>query len=39
MIGHAEAPICPSPRDEPWMTGALVYPDAFWRFDPVGLRP
>lgn len=24
---------------EPWMTGALVYPDAFWRADAVGLRP
>jgi putative acetyltransferase len=23
---------------EPWMTGALVYPDAFWRTDAVGLR-
>ncbi len=22
-----------------WMTGALVYPDAFWRHDCVGLRP
>jgi putative acetyltransferase len=26
------------PRYEPWMTGALVYPDAFWRTDAVGLR-
>jgi putative acetyltransferase len=26
------------PRYEPWMTGALVYPDAFWRADAVGLR-
>lgn len=26
------------PRHEPWMTGALVYPDAFWRCDAVGLR-
>ncbi len=24
---------------EPWMTGGLVYPDAFWRADAVGLRP
>lgn len=24
---------------EPWMTGTLVYPDVFWRFDVVGLRP
>lgn len=23
---------------EPWMTGALVYPDVFWRHDSVGLR-
>jgi putative acetyltransferase len=23
---------------EPWMTGALVYPDAFWELDCVGLR-
>jgi hypothetical protein len=23
---------------EPWMTGTLVYPDAFWRNDVVGLR-
>ncbi len=26
------------PRYEPWMTGALVYPDTFWEFDRVGLR-
>jgi putative acetyltransferase len=26
------------PAYEPWMTGALVYPDAFWRADAVGLR-
>ena len=24
---------------EPWMTGALVYPEAFWAHDSVGLRP
>lgn len=24
---------------EEWMTGALVYADAFWRADAVGLRP
>jgi len=24
---------------ERWMTGALVYPDVFWRLDLVGLRP
>jgi putative acetyltransferase len=23
---------------QPWMTGTLVYPDAFWRHDAVGLR-
>lgn len=23
---------------EQWMTGTLVYPDAFWRHDAVGLR-
>ena len=23
---------------EPWMTGTVVYPDAFWRVDAVGLR-
>lgn len=26
------------PTYESWMTGALVYPDAFWRADAVGLR-
>ncbi|MEO6125907.1 MAG: N-acetyltransferase [Ilumatobacteraceae bacterium] len=26
------------PSYERWMTGALVYPDAFWRADAVGLR-
>jgi len=25
-------------RHEPWMVGALVYPDVFWRLDCVGLR-
>jgi putative acetyltransferase len=30
--------VYPLPRYEPWMTGALVYPDAFWRSDAVGLR-
>ena len=25
-------------RHEPWMTGALVYPDAFWANDAVGLQ-
>ena len=23
---------------EPWMTGTLVYPEAFWELDCVGLR-
>ena len=26
------------PSYEPWMTGTLVYADAFWRLDCVGLR-
>ncbi|MFZ0323513.1 MAG: N-acetyltransferase [Actinomycetes bacterium] len=26
------------PSFQPWMTGSLVYPDAFWRVDAVGLR-
>lgn len=26
------------PTYEAWMTGALVYPDAFWEHDAVGLR-
>lgn len=26
------------PAREPWMTGALVYPDPFWAHDCVGLR-
>jgi putative acetyltransferase len=26
------------PKYETWMIGALVYPDAFWRADAVGLR-
>lgn len=26
------------PSYESWMTGTLVYPDAFWRHDTVGLR-
>jgi putative acetyltransferase len=25
--------------DQSWMSGALVYPDVFWRYDSVGLRP
>lgn len=30
--------VYPLPNHEPWMTGALVYPDAFWLADAVGLR-
>jgi putative acetyltransferase len=30
--------VYPLPSYEPSMTGALVYPDAFWRTDTVGLR-
>ncbi len=30
--------VYPLPRYEPSMTGRLVYPDAFWRTDSVGLR-
>jgi len=26
------------PAYEPWMTGALVYPDVFWENDAVGRR-
>jgi putative acetyltransferase len=26
------------PSWQPWMVGALVYPEAFWRHDSVGLR-
>jgi putative acetyltransferase len=28
----------PLDAHEPWMTGTLVYPDAFWNLDAVGLR-
>lgn len=28
--------VCRLPKYEPWMTGALVYPDALWRVDAVG---
>jgi putative acetyltransferase len=37
-IPDAAFMVHPLPRYEPWMTGALVYPDAFWRNDAVGLR-
>jgi putative acetyltransferase len=38
-IPDAAFMVYPLPNYEPWMTGALVYPDAFWRADAVGLRP
>jgi putative acetyltransferase len=38
-IPRAAFMVYPLPNYEPWMTGALVYPDAFWRTDAVGLRP
>ena len=28
----------PLPAYQPWMTGAVVYPDVFWEHDAVGLR-
>ncbi len=31
--------VLPLPTYRPWMTGALVYPEVFWRHDAVGLRP
>ncbi len=31
--------VYPLPSYDPSVTGALVYPDAFWRNDCVGLRP
>ncbi len=37
-IPSAAFMVYPLPGYEPWMTGALVYPDAFWRTDTVGLR-
>lgn len=30
--------VCLLERHEPWMTGPLVYSDAFWELDAVGLR-
>jgi putative acetyltransferase len=30
--------VCLLPGYEPWMTGTLVYPSAFWEHDAVGLR-
>lgn len=37
-IPDAAFMVHPLPGHEPTMTGALVYPDAFWRADAVGLR-
>jgi putative acetyltransferase len=37
-IPRAAFMVYPLPNYEPWMTGCLVYPDAFWRADAVGLR-
>ena len=37
-IPHEAFMVYPLPNYEPWMTGTLVYPDAFWRSDAVGLR-
>lgn len=38
-IPPAAFQVYPLPRYEPSITGALVYPDIFWRLDAVGLRP
>ncbi|HEY4610281.1 MAG TPA: N-acetyltransferase [Ilumatobacteraceae bacterium] len=38
-IPDAAFMVYPLPTYEPSMTGALVYSDAFWRADAVGLRP
>jgi putative acetyltransferase len=37
-IPDAGFQVVPLPRYEPWMTGTLVYAEAFWRHDCVGLR-
>ncbi len=37
-IPDAAFQVMPLSAYEPWMTGTLVYPDAFWRHDAVGLR-
>jgi putative acetyltransferase len=37
-IPDAAFQVNPLPAYERWMTGTLVYPDAFWRTDCVGLR-
>ena len=38
-IPHRAFMAYPLPNYEPSLRGALVYPDAFWRADAVGLRP
>lgn len=37
-IPEAAFQVVTGPAREPWMTGALVYPDRFWAMDCVGLR-
>lgn len=37
-IPDAAFMVHPLPAYEPWMTGRLVYSDAFWQTDTVGLR-
>jgi putative acetyltransferase len=37
-IPHDAFMVYALPRYEAWMTGTLVYSDAFWRTDAVGLR-
>jgi putative acetyltransferase len=37
-IPHEAFMVYPLPSYEPSVTGALVYPDAFWRTDTVGVR-
>lgn len=37
-IPEAAFQVVPLPAREPWMTGALVYAEAFWALDCVGLR-
>jgi putative acetyltransferase len=37
-IPNAGFQVMTLPGYEPWMTGTVVYPDAFWRHDLVGVR-
>jgi putative acetyltransferase len=37
-IPHPAFQFVALPSYEPWMTGALVYPEVFWEHDAVGLR-